>query len=103
LFSSPWDYVRTPQSLAPWLAEPSATTPERWFAEYHRRENTAALIARAYEVLHIPPGNIRVFDLPAGPAAHGSNPFHTSTILVPEYAPQWRFLFGQTPPPGAGR
>lgn len=97
LFSSPWDYQAPLRSLAPWIAEPGATPPERWFAEYHQRERTASLIRQAYEMLRIPPANIRVFDLPAGAAAHGNNPFHGSTIRVPEYAPQWRFLFGESP------
>jgi hypothetical protein len=46
LFSSPWDFQGRDRTLAPWLAEPSATPPERWFAEYHEHEDTAALIAR---------------------------------------------------------
>jgi hypothetical protein len=82
--------------LAPWLAEPSATPPERWFAEYHEHEDTAALIARAYRVLGIPPENIRVFDLPVPPQMNGhTNKFHVSTAKLPEYEPQWRFLFGR--------
>jgi len=45
LFSSPWDYSLETRSLAPWIAEPGVTPPELWFAEYHRREKTAELIA----------------------------------------------------------
>ena len=99
LFSSPWDYSLESRSLAPWIGEPSVTPPERWFAEYHRRENTAGLIAQAYAVLHIPPAHIRIFDLDL-PANHGhrsDNPYHGSTAHAPGYAPEWRFLFGSPP------
>jgi predicted esterase len=96
LFSSPWDFFGLDRTPAPWLFEPSATPPERWFAEYHKRENTAGMIARAYSVLRIPPENVRVFDLPIPPGVHfgQSNEFHISTVKVPAYEPQWRFLFG---------
>jgi hypothetical protein len=98
LFSSPWDFQRSSQRLAPWLADPSATPPERWFAEYHRRENTAALIARAYQALQIPMSNIRIFDLdlPKDMKFKSDNPYHGSTIRVPAYAPEWEFLFGRS-------
>jgi predicted esterase len=99
LFSSPWDYTLASHSLAPWIAEPSVTPPERWFAEYHRRENTADLIAQAYAVLRIPAEHIRIFDLdlPAGYHAHSNNPYHGSTAHLPKYAPEWQFLFGSSP------
>jgi len=99
LFSSPWDYQRSSQRLAPWLIEPSETPPERWFAEYHRREKTAALIARAYQALQIPKSNIRIFDLdlPKDMKFMTDNPYHVSTIRVPAYAPEWQFLFGSSP------
>jgi hypothetical protein len=98
LFSSPWDFQRSSQRLAPWLVDPSATPPERWFAEYHRRENTAALIARAYQALQIPKSNIRIFDLdlPKDMKFKSDNPYHGSTIRVPAYAPEWEFLFGSS-------
>jgi hypothetical protein len=99
LFSSPWDYLRSSQQPAPWLREPSATPPDRWFAEYHRRENAAALIVRAYRDLRIPPANIRVFDLglPKDMKTKSDNPFHGSTARNPGYAPEWQFLFGKFP------
>jgi hypothetical protein len=99
LFSSPWDFQEPSKSPAPWLSGPSATPPDRWFAAYHRRENTAALIRRAYEMLRIPPENVRVFDLDAvtGDVARKKNPFHASTIRVSAYAPEWAFLFGRSP------
>ena len=100
LFSSPWDYFGSAQTLAPWLYDASATPPQRWFAEYHKHENTATLIARAYRVLKIPSENILIFDLPIPPGmrrGHSDNPFHGSTIRVPDYEPQWRVLFGRSP------
>jgi hypothetical protein len=99
LFSSPWDFQRSPPRLAPWLIEPSETPPERWFAEYHRREKTAALIERAYQALQIPKSNIRIFDLdlPKDMKFTSDNPYHVSTIKVPAYAPEWQFLFGSSP------
>jgi predicted esterase len=100
LFSSPWDYSVSSHMLAPWLIEPSATPPERWFAEYHKRERTAALIAQAYAALQIPANNLQVFDRDLPPEAgrsRGDNPFHGSTIHVPAYASQWRLLFGESP------
>jgi hypothetical protein len=99
LFSSPWDYLRASRQLAPRIGAPSATPPDRWFAEYHRRENTAALIARAYEVLQIPKSNIRVFDLdlPKDMKFKSENPYHGSTIRIPAYTPEWQFLFGRFP------
>jgi hypothetical protein len=99
LFSSPWDYVGASQELAPWIGEPSATPPDRWFAEYHRRENTAALLARSYKVLQIPSDHIRVFDLdlPKDMKIKNNNPYHGSTVRIPAYEPEWQFLFGKFP------
>lgn len=100
LFSSPWDYYGSRQEiLAPWLSEASATPPERWFAEVHKREHTAGLIVRAYKALQIPPENILVFnlDIPPGVHTHSDNPFHTTTVKLPGYEPQWRVLFGHSP------
>src|SRR5262249_9494222 len=50
LFSSPWDFVlrHGRRELAPWLALPSQTPPDRWFGGYHARENMAGLLARSY-------------------------------------------------------
>jgi len=98
LFSSPWDFQAPPQTLAPWIGGPSVTPPERWFAELHRREKTAALIAQSYRLLQIPPANVLVFDLdlPEGKDV-GGNPFHGSTVHMPGYIPQWQFLYGRSP------
>jgi hypothetical protein len=100
LFSSPWDFTGRERRPAPWLSRPSATPQGRWYAEYHRREDTAPLIAAAYAALAIPAGNIRIFDrdLPHDPRTRGRNPYHGSTIQDPGYAPQWRAMFGRGVP-----
>jgi predicted esterase len=103
LFSSPWDFtvsngnVRT---LAPWIAMPSATPPNRWYGAYHQRENMAALIAKAYATLRIPADHVRVFtfDLPAGrQRGSGDNPYHGEGIRNPAYAEDRAFLLGRSP------
>jgi hypothetical protein len=97
LFSSPWDVTGPDHRPAPWLFAPSATPADRWYAEYHKRENTAALILRAYAALKIPPDHIRVFDrdIPSDlRLGNAPNPFHVSTIRDPGYAPEWREMFG---------
>ena len=98
LFSSPWDFYGRPRALAPWILGPSATAPELWFAEYHRLENSADLIAAAYRGLGIPPANVRIFDraLPAGAGSGIKNKYHVSTIRDVGYIGQWRFLFGRS-------
>ena len=64
LFSSPWDSYGRAHTVAPWIGVPGKTPPERWYAEYHARENTVPLIVAAYKALPILPANLRVFDLP---------------------------------------
>ena len=96
LFSSPWDFLpgRSPEKvLAGWLSWPSVTPPERWFAGYNQRENTAALLQRAYATLQIPPNHIRVFSeiLPNARPGRG-NPYHTQGIHNPIYKPEWIFF-----------
>lgn len=100
LFSSPWDFYGSGKKVAPWISEPSATPPERWHAEYHRRENTADLISQAYTALRIPKENILVFDLdlPPGMKIKSENKFHPTTIRNPGYVQQWRAMFGHSPP-----
>lgn len=99
LFSSPWDFYGINDKkgkLAPWLLESSATPPERWFAAYHRREATAALLAKSYMALKIPEAHVRVFDaeLSNGAAASKNpNPFHGDGVRNPVYATDWSFLF----------
>jgi hypothetical protein len=102
LFSSPWDYVEAGgrRELAPWLALPSRTPPDRWFGGYHARENFADLLARSYAELKIPPDHIRVFtaELPAGNRPRGGNPFHGQGVGNRVYAGEWAF-FLRTPAP----
>lgn len=93
LFSSPWDFTGRDRQLAPWIAAPSLTPPERWYAEYHQRENTAGLLAQSYKLLGIPDSHVLVFD-GEPPNANGPNPYHGSTIKLPVYVPQWKTLFG---------
>ncbi len=98
LFSSPWDYAGPRRQPAPWLSAPSATPPDRWYAEYHRREITAEFIKRAYTALSIPDDHIQVFDLDIAPGSLSSkspNPFHVDTVVNPGYAAQRREMFGQ--------
>jgi hypothetical protein len=103
LFSSPWDNYGPRHTLAPWLAGPGATPPDRWFAAYHEKEPTAALIARAYDALRIPSSQIRIFRLE--PAIAGEpRPYHPSVVGngatprhpdgTPAYLDDWRFLLG---------
>jgi hypothetical protein len=104
LFSSPWDFYGRERQLAPWILTGSGATPaDAWFGSYHRKENTAALIARAYKALGIPEKHIRV--LTSEPSrAVGDNPYHLSVVAngttprdgsgSPSYADDWRFLLG---------
>jgi predicted esterase len=107
LFSSPWDFYGRSQQLAPWITVgPGATPPDRWFAAYHKKENTADLIARAYSALKIPAAHIRMFTLEPG-LRTGLNPYHLSMLGSattprdrngsPAYADDWRFLVGPAP------
>ncbi len=95
LFSSPWDTTGADRHPAPWLSQPSATPMERWYAEYHARENTAGLIRNAYAALEVPVDHVRIFNLDLPSTYHGTspNPFHGHTIADPRYEDQWRFLF----------
>jgi hypothetical protein len=100
LFSSPWDYTgRRFKTLAPWLSGPSLTPPERWFGEFHRREETAALIAQAFTLLKIPPNHVLMFNLglPANMKPNQANPYHMSTVRNTDYADAWRRLYGLSP------
>ena len=86
LFSSPWDTTGRDRHPAPWLSKPSATPPDRWWAERHRREKTTKLIARAYEALRIPSDHILLFDgdLASSKAqsTESANPYHGSTAVI---------------------
>jgi pimeloyl-ACP methyl ester carboxylesterase len=106
LFSSPWDFYGRERQLAPWILDGSGVTPaDAWFGAYHQKENTAALIARAYKALRIPDAHIRVLRLEPSRVV-GDNPFHLSVVGngttprdgngSPSYADDWRFLLGST-------
>jgi predicted esterase len=102
LFSSPWDNSGH-ERLAPWINGTGVTPADRWFAAYHKKENTASLIARAYQALKIPPAQIRVFALEPDKRV-GDNPYHLSMVGngttphdatgAPAYVADWSFLVG---------
>ncbi len=96
LFSGPADSSGSGRSLAPWLSLRSATPPERWWAALHARENASAMLAQAYQVLGIPAGHIVVFNGPPPQDGHrfAANPYHTSTVRMPEYEVDWRRMYG---------
>jgi hypothetical protein len=102
-FSSPWDFVRSNgnvRALAPWIATPSKTPPDRWFGGYHAREIEAGLLAKSFAALRIPPDHIRVFnrDLPASPPqVQDNNPFHVEGISNPLYSEERAFFLGRSP------
>jgi predicted esterase len=102
LFSSPWDFVRSNgnvRTLAPWIATPSKTPPDRWFGGYHARENEAELLAKSYAALRIPPDNIRIFkgDLSASQTQVQDNPFHGEGLSNPVYEQERAFFVGHSP------
>lgn len=103
LFSSPWDFMMRKghgEVLAPWLSAPSRTPPQRWYAGYHEKEDTARLIARAYAALRIPPDHIRVFrqDLPVSPqVARRHNLYHGQGLYSPTYDQDRAFFLGRSP------
>ncbi|HEX4684886.1 MAG TPA: hypothetical protein VH277_19360 [Gemmatimonadaceae bacterium] len=104
LFSSPWDNYGRFRTLAPWVTRGNGATPsDRWYAAFHRRENTAELIAHAYVALRIPESHIHVLTLE--PARNLSdNPFHPSVVGnaatprkpdgTPAYSDDWRAMLG---------
>jgi dienelactone hydrolase len=103
LFSSPWDFFVSNgklQTMAPWLATPSRTPPERWFGGYHARENQANLLTKSYATLRIPPQNIRVFKGNLPPSQGGKkdpNPFHGEGLYDPAYEQDRAFFLGRSP------
>jgi hypothetical protein len=103
LFSSPWDFVQSSgndRMLAPWIAAPGKTPPERWFGGYHARENDAALLTKSYAALRIPPENIRIFrrDLPASQKqGEDKNPFHGQGLMNPAYGEERALFLGRSP------
>ncbi len=97
LFSSPWDNTGRENRPASWLFLPSATPPDRWWAERHVKENTTEWIANAYRALQIPPGQILLFNqgLTGEEKPDAKNPYHPSTIRNLAYQNQWREMYGE--------
>jgi len=105
LFSSPWDNYGPRHMLAPWVTRGAGATPaDRWYAAYHRDENTADIIVRAYAALRIPRDHVHVFTLEPARRA-GPNPFHPSVVAngatpraadgTPAYLDEWRAMLGE--------
>jgi hypothetical protein len=94
LFSSPWDSYGRNSTLAPWLDDPSATPMDRWFAEYHAKENTAELLVKAYKRLGIADDHVRVFH-GEPKVMKGENPYHATTAQLPQYIPDWQAMYGK--------
>jgi hypothetical protein len=94
-FSGGWDNrgqpgpVR-PADVAAWYSTPAATPAGRWFGTYHEQEEHAAAIARTYDALGIPKGNVVVFrtPVPRGMA-------HVFGVNNPANVFEWRELLGE--------
>jgi hypothetical protein len=103
LFSSPFDTASGMRDApAPWVFGPSATPPDRWYAEFHNRENSVRQLRNAYAALRIPADHVWAFDsdLPAGwPPARTANPYHLSVVANPAYIDRWRLMFGRADDP----
>jgi hypothetical protein len=97
-FSSPVDMLGgiTGTQLAPWLTWPSATPPDRWYAERNSREPFNPGLIKSYPALGIPADHIKVFDhdLPPGRSAADPKAYHGINVLDAGYTPEWKFLFG---------
>ena len=94
-FSGGWDNrgqpgpVR-PADVAAWYSTPAATPAGRWFGTYHQQEEHAAAIARSYDALGIPRGNVVVFRTPVPRGmAHGFGANNPANVFV------WRRLLGE--------
>lgn len=93
-FSGGWDNLGQPGPVRPadvaaWYSAPASTPADRWFGTYHEKEQNAAVIARSYDALGIPRGNVVVFrtPVPKGTA-------HVFGVSNPANAPEWRRLLG---------
>lgn len=104
LFSSPWDNYGARHTLSPWVTRgPGATPSDRWYGAYHRNEQTADIIVRAYAALRIPRDHVHVFTLEPARSTSG-NPYHPSVVSngatpraadgSPAYLEQWRAMLG---------
>jgi hypothetical protein len=103
LFSSPIDGLGSLRNrrLAPWLHWPSATPPDRWYAERNSREPFNNALEESYPELGIPKDHIRVFDLDLPPGFDRNDPmsYHGVNIRDERYVPQWKFLVGDATHP----
>ena len=68
-FSGGWDNQGQPGPVRPadvaaWYSTRASTPVGRWFGTYHEQEEHAAAIARTYDALGIPGGNVVVFRTP---------------------------------------
>ncbi len=93
LFSGPSDATGQDRAPAPWLSRPSATAPDRWWAERHVKERATVLLANAYRTLGILPEHVLLFEAAAS-SPRGGDAYHASTIREQAYQPQWRTMFG---------
>lgn len=94
LFSSPWDFYGRDRTLAPWIGMPSLTPMDRWYAEYHRREKTADLLAKSYKLLGLAEDHVRIFDGEPPASVKSPNPYHATTANLAVYIPDWQAMYG---------
>jgi hypothetical protein len=94
-FSGGWDNQGQPGPVRPadvaaWYSTPASTPAGRWFGTYHEQEEHAAAIARTYDALGIPRGNVVVFrtPVPRGTA-------HVFGVNNPANVSEWRRLLGE--------
>lgn len=94
-FSGGWDNQGQPGPVRPadvaaWYSTPASTPAGRWFGTYHEQEEHAAAIARTYDALSIPRGNVVMFrtPVPRGMA-------HVFGVNNPANVSEWRRLLGE--------
>jgi predicted esterase len=107
LLSGPPDFVLPSRQPASWLATPAATPIDRWYALYHRDEQLAPLLQRAYAALGVAAGQIRMVSLAPATALGRAFPdaYHISVVAdrfiprapdgSPAYSADWDFLLGR--------
>ncbi|HEY4472792.1 MAG TPA: hypothetical protein VGN21_16585 [Stellaceae bacterium] len=105
LLSGPPDWVMPGRDPAPWLGAAGATPTDRWYGLYHRDEQLAPALQRAYAALGLTGSNIRVVNLtPAVEVTSSFDPYHVSVAadrVTPKaadgsasYVADWGFLLG---------
>jgi hypothetical protein len=93
-FSGGWDNQGQPGPVRPadvaaWYSAPASTPADRWFGTYHEKEENAAAIARTYDAMGIPKGNVVVFRTPVPKGtAHGFGANNPANVA------EWRRLLG---------